>query len=653
MSELVFLFGVHNHQPVGNFSSVLERAFRDCYRPFLEEMAGHPSLKFTLHFSGPLWEYMESRQKDCWALLRELVARRQVELLGGGFYEPILAIVPEEDRQGQLRLMQQFLKEKFDVEPRGVWLAERVWEPHLARTLAQAGFEYTLLDEEHFHYAGIENIHAAYVTEEEGHPLVLFPIDKKLRYLIPFREIGEVRAYLGQVEKRGGLAILADDGEKFGLWPGTRQWVYEEKWLKTFLSFLEAEPIQMMTYSEYLDTQPRLDLAYLPPASYEEMMEWVLEPGINRRLQELKKSVPPEARRLLRGGFFREFFLKYPESNHLHKRMLHLSREINKEKRRNEAACRQLYQAQCNDAYWHGVFGGLYLPHLREAVYFHLLEAEKKSGLQAGWERTDYDFDGKEEIFYRDSLIGLLFKPSFGGSLVEFDLRTMSRNLSNVLARREESYHHPENEAAGEGKSIHELARKLPPTVASLLRYDWHPRYSLLDHFLHPGTTEEDFSRLDYGEQGDFVNQEYTALLDSGQLYLRRQGHVWQAEKRVPVQVEKRVVPEKGVVRFASTIENLGQTDLHVLFGSEWNFYLLPNEWETREEGIRLLGGKVELFFSPAPEIWHFPLQTLSQSEEGYDIIHQGMCCLPHWRFSLPAGQKFSLAITLKVEHER
>ncbi len=651
VSDLIFLFAVHNHQPVGNFPSVFKKAFRDCYRPFLEEMAAHPGIKFTLHFSGPLWEYMESEEKACWDMVKGMAGRGQVELLGGGFYEPVLAVIPEQDRQGQLRLMSQFLEEKFGVRPRGVWLAERVWEPQLAKTLALAGVEYTLLDEEHFHYAGVRNIHLPYITEEEGYPLVLFPIDKKLRYLIPFRGIDEIQAHFKEIESKGGLAILGDDGEKFGLWPGTRQWVYEERWLKEFLGYLERESIRMMTWSEFLDTRPSFGQVYIPPASYEEMMEWILEPRDYRRLKELKKSFPQESQRLLRGGFFREFFIKYPESNHLHKRMLLVSRALCQQKPSQPEAARELYRSQCNDAYWHGVFGGLYLPHLREAAYFHLLEAEKKINLRPGWEKTDYDFDGREEFFYRDSVFGLLAKPSFGGSLVELDFRPLSRNLSDVLSRREESYHRGQEEEAGEGKSIHELAKKLPPAAEALLRYDWHPRYSLLDHFLHPKTSQEDFRRASYGEQGDFVNLEYGPELRLGRLLLQRHGHVWIDGDRAPVLVRKEIQPQNGEIIITYEISNLSSKELALLFGSEWNFYLLPGEWEEKMSGLVFLGGRLELDFSPVPEIWHFPLQTLSQSEEGYDIIQQGMCFLPHWHLILDQKQSFSFSVILRAKN--
>ena len=651
MAEPIFLFAVHNHQPVGNFPAVFRKAFRDCYEPFLSVLAGHPSIRFTLHFSGPLWEHMKATEKRCWNLVEQMAGRGQIELLGGGFYEPILSIIPEEDRMGQLQLMNDFLAENFGRKPRGAWLTERVWEPHLPKTLAAAGIEYTLLDEEHFHYAGIRNIERPYVTEEEGRPLILFPVSKELRYFIPFRLMEDVRACLRKIAERGGVAILGDDGEKFGLWPGTHKWVYEEGWLRQFLTFLEDEDIPTWTYSEYLDRRPALSMVYLPPASYEEMMEWVLEPADLERFRPLKNQVPAEARRFLRGGFFREFFLKYPEANHLHKRMLFVSGKVRLNP--NSEASRKLYRAQCNDPYWHGVFGGLYLPHLRESAFKHLIEAENKLPLRPGWEAHDYDLDGRPELFFRNSRFNLLLRPAFGGSLVEFDDRRLCRNLSDVLSKRPESYHRQDDlEPAEGGKSIHEQVRRLPPGAASLLRYDWHPRYSLLDHFLHPETTLEKFQRVDYGEQGDFVNQEYEFTMGRTSVLLFRQGHIWAGDRRVPIRVAKIVEPTEGGLKIAYEIENKGEQETALFFGSEWNFYLLPNEWELTKQEVSLLGGEWAVDFGGAVEVWHFPLQTLSQSEEGYDIIHQGMCFLPHWKFRLTRREKFSLVITFRKGHE-
>jgi hypothetical protein len=648
MRELPFLLAVHNHQPVGNFRSVFRKAFADCYRPFLQEMSRHPAVSFTVHFSGPLWEYMQDAEKKTWDLVRLLVERGQVELLGGGFYEPILSIIPEADRQGQLAMMSRFLEENFGTRPRGIWLTERVWEPQLAGTLARAGVEYTLLDEEHFHYAGLKDLGRPYVTEDEGLPLILFPVNKKLRYFIPFRAIDDIRTAFEEIASRPGAAILGDDGEKFGLWPGTHKWVYDDGWLAGFLGFLEKERIRTLTYSEYLDSRPALGRAYLPPASYEEMMEWILAPDDQERYRELRDRLPADARRFLRGGFFREFFLKYPESNHLHKRMLLVSREARRTG--DGEAMSELYKAQGNDPFWHGVFGGLYLPHLREAAYSHVLASENRMTFAPGWEALDYDNDRRDELLYRSERFNLLLKPSFGGALVELDDRRRARNLSDVLSRREEAYHRQKPGEGDEGRSIHELARKLPPGAASLMRYDWHPRYSLLDHFVAADTTARRFRNIDYAEHGDFVNQEYAFALEGNEARLTRRGHIRAGGEPLSLRVDKRVSPRADGVLFQYELENLGGQPAPLVFGVEWNFYLLPQEWRLENATLALCGGRWRLGFGDSPEVWAFPLQTVSQSEKDYDIIQQGMCFLPHWRIFLRPLQKQSILITLRFE---
>jgi hypothetical protein len=653
MSELVFLFAVHNHQPVGNFDHVVKDAFKDCYRPLLEGLAGHPGFRFALHFSGPLWEYMEKNERTCWDLVGELSGRGQVELLSGGFYEPILSIIPEEDRVGQVRMMNDFLRENFGQAPRGMWLTERVWEPHLPKSLAAAGIEYTLLDEEHFHYAGVRELATTYVTEEEGRGLRLFPIDKKLRYLVPFHGLGDIDAYLEGLRASGGTAILGDDGEKFGVWPGTHKWVFEEGWLERFLGYIEDKGIRTMSFSEYLDVHPPSGRVYLPPASYEEMMEWVLEPGDQAVFKKLKAGSGPEARRFLRGGFFRDFFRKYPEANHLHKRMVMVSRAVRSARAEGDALV-DLYKGQCNDPYWHGVFGGLYLPHLREAVFHHLLEAEKRTPDPSGWSRLDYDCDGRDELVYRDPVFGLLVKPSAGGALVEIDYRPWSRNLSDVLSRRSESYHRSPEAAEGEGetgRSIHELGKKLPPGAEELVRPDEYPRFSLIDHFFDAATQEDDFRKVDYGERGDFVGQPFSFETAEKTLVLERRGAVWAGSARVPIMVRRTIEPGDGSLRVAIDVENLSGNSVTLRYGSEWNFLAFPHELELRPpRGAALYGGRLLFEAEGADALWSFALRTLSQSEGGFDIIHQGYCFCPVWRLALAGNAKKRLIVVLK-EH--
>ena len=157
---LDFLFAIHNHQPDGNFGHVFQQAYDDCYHPLLNALADAPHVKTTLHHTGPLLEWIERERPAYLELLRALVQRGQVELLGGGFYEPMLAVLPERDALGQIHMMSDWLEARIGVRPEGMWLAERVWEPSLAKLIADAGMKFTLVDDGHFRAAGLSG-HAA------------------------------------------------------------------------------------------------------------------------------------------------------------------------------------------------------------------------------------------------------------------------------------------------------------------------------------------------------------------------------------------------------------------------------------------------------------------------------------------------------------
>ena len=229
------LFVIHNHQPVGNFDFVFEKATDHSYGPFVELLAQHPSVRAGLHFTGPLLEWLEKHRPELLAAVREMCERGQVEILGGGWAEPMLTVLADRDALGQLRMMRSECARLFGVLPRGMWLAERVWDPSLPRLLHAADVEYTLLDDTHFRYAGLREprLTGHYVTEKAGDPVSVFPIDRDLRYAIPFKKPQEAIAAIRGAGP-GRTVTYGDDGEKFGVWPETYEWVWNKGWLKNF-----------------------------------------------------------------------------------------------------------------------------------------------------------------------------------------------------------------------------------------------------------------------------------------------------------------------------------------------------------------------------------------------------------------------------------
>ncbi len=450
------LFGVHAHQPVGNFPFVMDDAHRRCYQPFLHMMHRFPDFPFAIHISGWLFDYLKRHYPDDIALLREMVQRGQAEIFGAGYTEPVLAAIPVRDRIGQIQRMAGCMEQALGKRPAGAWLTERVWEAGVVAPLAECGVQYVTVDDYHFLCAGKDNAELTgyFSTEDDGRKLDLFPISEALRYRLPFSPADEVVRYLESLagEPGSNAAIYFDDIEKFGIWPETYEWVYQRGWLTSFIEgVLNSDIIRPMSYGEYHAAARTRGVVYLPTASYIEMNEWTLPAGPAHRYADLVSESRQQGRyeqskAFLRGGIWRNFFTRYPESNWMHKRMLQLSdrcHALPPEKRSNEML-EALYEAQANDAYWHGLFGGLYLPHLRRAVYNAIVRLEGMLDGVAGRPAVaamDVDLDGHDEVFLRNPALQAIVLGDGTASVCELDAYALHHNFGDTLSRQAEHYH--------------------------------------------------------------------------------------------------------------------------------------------------------------------------------------------------------------------
>lgn len=488
-----FAFYIHNHQPVGNFDDVFEYAYTHSYFPLLKQLEKHKTIQFGIHNSGPLLAWIFERHPDYFDLLKEMVSRGQAEILTSAYAEPILSLIPYKDVIEQIKYFSDYIYKHFDFAPKGLWLTERVWDPKLIPALIDTGIEYTLLDDTIFLHTGLEenNLYSYYITEEEGRVLKLFPISMKLRYLIPFHTVDETIVFLKdkEQERDHSLKVLGDDGEKFGVWPGTHDWVFKQGWLETFLTRLEQETWIKTVFLNHMTHEPAAGRVYLPPASYEEMGEWVLSPTIAQQYEELKKTTNRKYYHLIHGGYFKNFLRKYPEANLMHKRMLSVSNNIGN----NSGAKLALWRGQCSCAYWHGIFGGLYLPHLRESIYKNLITAEESS-VKKGLMSYDYDTDGEDEIIFSNENFFAVIKAK-SGAFIELDDRIRKINILNYLSRREENYHKkiPQKTEKKKVKSIHDTFQDNKRNLARYLIYDSYERGFCLDRLLDTMPSVEDF----------------------------------------------------------------------------------------------------------------------------------------------------------------
>lgn len=696
-SERTLLLCFHNHQPVGNFDFVIEEATRNSYLPFLKVLAEFPEVRVTLHYTGFLLRWLLDHSPETVGLLREMVARGQVEVLGGGMYEPILALLPERDRQGQLRELSALVAERFGEAPEGIWLAERVWEPGMVPSLAAAGVKYLPLDDYHFLRAGLtaEELDGVYLTESDGASVRIFPGSERLRYLIPFGGVDEALDTIERMTARDvpwPAAIFADDGEKFGVWPGTYRSVYEEGWLARFLSGIRARAgrFTTMTFSEYARRAPVRGRVYLPTASYVEMGEWALPARQAARFDELLRAFREgrntDLKPFAQGGFYRNFLRKYEEANQLHKRMWQVSGRVEAAGRKApvDEAADALYRAQSNDVYWHGVFGGLYLNHLRESAYTHLLRAERLSdrvlhGRDDGWTesfRGDLDLDGGEEVLLKTPEVTLLAHPHDGGAITEISFPKREVAVGHVLTRREEAYHAKFRNASGSfdgSTSIHDAVVLKDPSVLQALAVDPWQRASLRESF-YRDTDPDDAILYDAtvplcvsaGCAADARVEGGDGRIALAQEVAMSGGPAIVVEKRVEL-----AAGEEGF-RVAYRFVNRGGGAVSGKMALEWNMNFLSGigpdrriegAGDDRELSSRAVAGPLRSFrivdawrrFAISAEsdrdfsLLRYPIETASLSESGAEKIHQGVSLRLLFFLQMPAGKAEGLSLRWRV----
>ncbi len=734
---------IHNHQPVGNFGWVFADVYEAAYLPMLEAVERHPGVHLSLHYTGALLEWLRAERPAFVARLRALIERGQVELLGGGQYEPVLASLPERDRVGQLTRMADELELMTGTRPRGAWLAERVWEPDVPTSLAAAGYRWTILDDAHFRAAAIpeDALWGAYTTEDQGRLLTVFGTEQGLRYRIPFGEVEDVVAYLRDhaSEEVPRLGVMGDDGEKFGAWPTTWEHCWGRgRWVERFFTALEdnAAWLTTVTPSAWLDREQPIGRIYVPTGSYAEMGEWALPPAEGRVFTDVLHRAVEERRpeaRWLRGGFWRNFQVRYREINDLHKQMLRASERVDAMPPgpAREAALDHLYRGQSNDCYWHGLFGGIYISHMRLATHEHLIAAEDIAAVAArtrgervdGGRLADLDLDGIDEAILAAPGQVVTVKLAEGAGIGDWDIRAARHALTAVMRRRPEAYHHTllEHERALAGKatggiegaadagdgardggsiegaaspkdggssegggsseaaSIHERVTTKEAGLGARLVYDWHERRSGLVHVFDGGTDPEELASSPSLERGDFVDRPFEVLeLSDDRIVTARDGVVRdRSGALLPLRVTKDLRLSGGRLdpglTLTVSVENRGAQRIEAQLGVAWDLTMLggggnPAAWhevagarsahdsagratsvERVAAGNDHVGLVVETALEPRANVRWWPIETVSNSESGFERIYQGSSTMFIWPLALRPGGRTDVRMTARV----
>jgi hypothetical protein len=445
MHKSSVIIGTYSHLPEGADESLFEETYQISWRPFLSVLYRFPDIAATISYSGTALKWLEAHHPEFLMLMEEMALRKQIELLGGGFFAPLLPLVPGSDRLGQIELLTTYIRKAFGRRPRGCWIQDYAWEPALASTLQTSGFDFSFLTERHFRLAGFdkEAIGNPVMTEDQGRSIVVFPVLDAMESfsspMAPMEALQESRKRLGDAPL---YSIFYSECAIRSLWNSSK---LESPDVMFELSFtaLQKQSLEFETTtpSRYLKSLPHYARAYFPGNASLSLMRKTHERGVEVRGSAPCGDAPTDRRDTSAdAGSLRRLLLRHEESLALYSKMHYvriLVGQLRGDKSRKKTAQEELWKGQCGDAYWCGSSGGITQLPIRAAAYGALIEAEKTTRLRGSFApgviSTDVDFDGVKEILYQGADLNA-YVHLRGGSLTELDSFRSRWNYINVMA---------------------------------------------------------------------------------------------------------------------------------------------------------------------------------------------------------------------------
>ncbi|MDR1987178.1 MAG: DUF1925 domain-containing protein [Treponema sp.] len=424
---LRFILGSHYHIPYGVGDDEFEAAYKTNLKPFVSTLYKYPTIQATLHYSGVLLYWLEKAHPEFFMLLEDLVSRKQIELLGGGFYEPMMPLIPLSDKIGQIEMLTTYLRKHFGKRPQGCRLPALAWEPHIVGPLSTCGMSYTFLEERQFTLAGAE-VTEPCITEDQGKLLTIFPVSNRFKEAFAQRRAAQVLEEWVHEQDYGDESVQnpAGGGNKLIC-------VFPEQ---LFAENRASESVEMRFHRFFEDL-----------SSFESRIEFTSPGKLFKGLRGLKKiyfPVSQEAGALSEdrasNPAVRQFLIDYPEANHIYAKMMFthvLINQLRGDKSRKRIAREELWKAQGFDAFCPGAYGGVCRHSIRKAAYKALLQAEKISREQSGFIPSvlhfDFDLDGEGEYLFRNGYINCYIQLE-GAAVFELDYLPKVWNYLDTFA---------------------------------------------------------------------------------------------------------------------------------------------------------------------------------------------------------------------------
>jgi len=406
--KIQLILGSHAHVPYGSNNAEFEDVYMNLMKPFVTSLYRYPGIQAVLHYSGVLLHWVERSHPELFMLINDMVARRQAEILGGGFYEPMFPVIPLQDKIGQIELLTTYIRKQFGKRPQGCWIPGFVWEQGMVSPLASCGMGFTFLGRRQFALAGGND--APCICEDQGKIIIVFPVSQSIQEDL-------TKKNLLPILKNGNIIHNEDREQIVSIFPaklnvGPDQSV-DWAWGNFFDELSNCESfVETVNPGKLLKTLKGIQKLCIPDSTRDE------------------NSVPP-----------RRFIIVNPEAGGIYSKMIFTNVLINQlrgDKSRKLSAHEEVWKAQSCDLFCST--GQRLRSHMiRNAAYASLLRAEQvtreKGKFAPSLVPFDFNMDGIEEWLFQDAKINC-YVQSVGGGIFELDYQPKAWNYLDTCGGR-------------------------------------------------------------------------------------------------------------------------------------------------------------------------------------------------------------------------
>ena len=656
MADVSLILGTYSSQPIDLASPDIESIYERSYKPFLKLLYEFSDLPFTLYYAGSIVDWLERTHSEFVDVLSEMVKRRQVEVLGGAYFEPLLPLIPKTDRIGQLERMTTQVRKSFGRRPRGAWIPGGVWEQRIASSLKSGGIEYAFLKDRQSDFDVAGEFPRPILTEDQGKNVMIFLVPRELTARLFIDEPTTVIEHLIEMRDRWRASVASSQPPVVALMFDATLHAYRDgarslEWYRRFLELVQRQDdwLDVQLPNRILRNRQNGAIRYAAATTLDGLLSW----------QETIEGARAYHRRPGRG--FRSLLELYPESARLYAKMQHthlLVNQIRGDKYRKLTAREALWRGQSHFAYWLNRSGGIYRSSLRKATYAALIEAEKytrERGIFApAITRMDVDLDGQAEVVYQGNALNA-YVHRRGAMLFELDYTERNWNYLDTFQRQPEVFHDESTADAG---------------------YDDWPRAGFVDHLLEHNHTMADFSRGIRHQICDIAKTAYEV-----ESYEKDRGRVVFAAEAADrsglclLSIRKTYTFADNRIDVTYELRNLGTESIQAQFCCEINLSfhsldpgrlrLAVRQGRSRSElrpdpveeqavsdlNFHDLHSATSITLVPTerPNLWCFPVAAVGVLGNEPHRFYQSNCAVFRWPLTLGPSDTFSATVSLRV----